>query len=180
MGFIKYAGNAVADSDRGRGARASLKGTNKRFYWSKRREARFLDHLAASGDVAAAAAAVNATPARLHQLRRADPGFAAAWREALLAGYEILEARLVGLALRGRDGAIDTELALKLLGRREPGTARAKSGVQVRRVSEAALEKALGERLDALARPDADLSSTRDSEATPAHGADEDDRAPGA
>ena len=70
----------------------------------------------------------------LYALRRADPGFLAAWQDALEAGYTMLETKLVGHALAGGGsvitngataeiGPIDVALALQLLGFHKGGVA---------------------------------------------------------
>lgn len=109
----------------------------------------FLDHLAATCDINAAAATIKVDPESVHGLRRSDPAFGAAWGEALAAGYEMLETRLVGHALAGggreiagatgRAGPIDAELALRLLsehrGTATGATGRARRGGATARVA---------------------------------------------
>ena len=100
--------------------------------WSKKLKAAFLDHLAATCNVKESAEAIGVEPKSIYILRRRDPAFAAAWAEALQAGYEMLETQLVGHALSGGGartitnggdagsgddvGGIDVDLALRLLG----------------------------------------------------------------
>ncbi|HEX8485407.1 hypothetical protein [Sphingomonas sp.] len=99
-----------------------------RVQWSPERKAAFLDHLAATCNVSASAAVVGVPATAIYPLRRRDADFAAAWGEALISGYEMLETQLVGHALNGGGarettngdvtptGTIDVDLALKLLG----------------------------------------------------------------
>ena len=110
------------------GAQRGVKAGCARVPWSKARKATFLDHLAATCNVSAAAEAAGVLTGSVYQLRRRDAGFRAGWGEALQAGYEMLELQLVGHALAGggtrsitngdvaNTGAIDVDLALKLLG----------------------------------------------------------------
>lgn len=99
----------------------------KKVRWSHTKKAMFLDHLAATCNVTEAAAVIGVDLRSLYALRRADPGFFAAWHDALQAGYAMLETKLVGHALAGGGsvitngatdaiGPIDVGLALQLLG----------------------------------------------------------------
>jgi hypothetical protein len=69
--------------------------------WTKKKRAVFLDELAGTCNVRAAAAAAEVTPQSFYRLRRKDPAFAEEWHEALLAGYEMLETELLGHLLSG-------------------------------------------------------------------------------
>lgn len=73
--------------------------------WTKAKRQTFLDHLAAACNVTASAKAAGMKARGVHQLRQRDPAFAALWREALDAGYEVVEERLLCHALRGSDAA---------------------------------------------------------------------------
>lgn len=75
--------------------------------WNRRMKTVFLDHLAATCNVCEAARAIGVDPASVYYLRRSDPGFAAAWSEALELGYEMLETQVVGHALAGGGRAIE-------------------------------------------------------------------------
>jgi hypothetical protein len=75
--------------------------------WSKKKRAIFLDELAGTCNVRASAIAAGVTPASVYRLRRKDPGFAGEWREALLAGYEMLETELLGHLLSGKTGPLE-------------------------------------------------------------------------
>lgn len=72
---------------------------------TKPRRAEFLDHLAATCNVRAAAAAAGVDPIVAHRRRRSDPTFAAAWDGAIEAGYQMLETWLIGCALVSSGGA---------------------------------------------------------------------------
>ena len=96
--------------------------------WTQRMKADFLDHLAATCNVKASAAAIGVDPVSVYNLRRHDLEFHEQWEQALSCGYQLLETQLVGHALAG-DGARDiangdpahpvtVELALKLLAAR--------------------------------------------------------------
>lgn len=69
-----------------------------RRFTAKSRDA-FLDHLAETAHVGAACAAAGFSTQTAHSRRRLDPTFAQAWRTALLAGYDRIEAALIRKAL---------------------------------------------------------------------------------
>lgn len=87
------------------GSSASAEGERKRacwrVKWTPKMKGEFLDHLAATCNVRAAAREIGVHPRSVYNLRRKDPAFTRAWGEALLLGYEMLETRLVGCALAG-------------------------------------------------------------------------------
>lgn len=102
--------------------------------WSQRMKADFLDHLAATCNVKASAAAIGVDPVSVYNLRRNDREFLDQWEQALTCGYQLLETQLVGHALAGdpsRDltngdparAPVTVELALKLLQARRTGRA---------------------------------------------------------
>ena len=66
--------------------------------WSDRAEGRFLDCLAQTCNVTAAAAAAGFSTTAVYRRRARWPGFAAQWDRAIDTGYARLEARLVALA----------------------------------------------------------------------------------
>lgn len=70
-----------------------------RVRWTKMAKIAFLDELAATCNVTAAAKAIGVEALAMHRKRRSDPAFAAAWARAVDAGYQLLETRLVGCAL---------------------------------------------------------------------------------
>ncbi len=134
--------------------------------WTAARKAGFLDHLAATCNITDAAAAVGARPESVYSLRRRDGAFAAAWTEALAAGYEMLETRLVGHALAGGGqsitngttptiGAIDRDVAMWLLNFRQAellGTPRRRGGRPRRVASAEETDAAILKKLAAIAR----------------------------
>ncbi|MCW3847866.1 hypothetical protein OF829_11500 [Sphingomonas sp. LB-2] len=63
--------------------------------WTDQAEKLFLDHLAASCNVTASAAAAGFSTVAIYNRRRADPGFAARWDAALDQGYARIEMLLV-------------------------------------------------------------------------------------
>lgn len=100
--------------------------------WTKKARRSFLDHLAATCNVTASAAAAGLHWSGAYALRGRDPEFAEQWRAALETGYARLEAMLMQRAARGSDdeepgegpgpdqpppdpARMDTELALNLL-----------------------------------------------------------------
>lgn len=56
----------------------------------------FLQALARTSNVAAAAASAGVAASRAYKVRREEPAFAARWREALSEGYEHLEFEVLG------------------------------------------------------------------------------------
>lgn len=76
----------------------------------------FLQALAQTSNVTAAAAAVGACTGRVYKARRLEPDFAAAWRAALFEGYQNLEMEVLGY-LRAPDPArkLDIPGAIRLL-----------------------------------------------------------------
>jgi len=138
--------------------------------FTKEKRQVFLDHLAGCCNVTRAAAAAGISATAVYKCRQRDPGFAAAFGEALDTGYAALEAMLLERAARGgryeagADAAdapgpetVDSELGLRLLALHARGTAprKDKGGRPPTRVSEAELNEAilhklalLGHRLD--------------------------------
>ncbi len=96
-----------------------------RVRWTRRMHEDFFEALAATCHVQQAAAAIGVKLGSVYYQRRIDPGFAAGWRDALAHGYEILETRVVGHALRGGGTEltgsdpdyppVDIDLAMRLL-----------------------------------------------------------------
>lgn len=135
----------------------------KRVRWTKAMCADFFDTLAETCNVAVSAEAAGVRPQSVYYRRRVNADFAAAWREALIAGYETLETRLVGLALarldgsaaatidNGPHGAIDTDLALRMLTQHRNALGGKVRGGHppLRRVTPAEAARALMARLDA-------------------------------
>jgi hypothetical protein len=71
--------------------------------WTVKRRQRFIDMLAGTCNVRMAADAAGVQTGSAYRLRRTDPAFDAAWREALVLGYERLETALLERALRSVD-----------------------------------------------------------------------------
>ena len=92
---------------------------------------RFLAELAATAHVGLACAAIGVTHTAVYTRRERDPVFARAWRVALLAGYDRIEAALIRYALGEGDhapvvnagcetptaGQLDVSVAMMLLDR---------------------------------------------------------------
>ncbi len=66
--------------------------------WSAGAEAVFLEELAATANVTAAAEACGFSDTAIYKRRLRDPGFAAAWADALAHGYTRIEAMLIETA----------------------------------------------------------------------------------
>ena len=113
----------------GEGAKAARRVARgwKRVRWTAQMRETFFDTLAETCNIMASAEAAGVKSQSVYELRRKDAAFAEAWREALVCGYEVLETRLVGLAIElatiggvpeldnGPHGRIDTDLALRML-----------------------------------------------------------------
>lgn len=88
-----------------------IRSTGKR--WTDAAEGMFLDHLAATCNVAASAAAAGFSRTAVNARRRRDPGFAQRWQAALEIGYSRIEALLLRRAEEALEGwAPDTELPI--------------------------------------------------------------------
>jgi hypothetical protein len=114
----------------------------------------FLDHLAATGSVEAAAGAVAIAPLQAYAACRTDAGFAQGWRAALRVGYDRLEAMLIertGAMLAGEaSGPLETPdvlFALRLIERQReteaPEGKRSRSGAGAADKTDAAILKRL-------------------------------------
>ncbi|KPL68924.1 hypothetical protein SZ64_12940 [Erythrobacter sp. SG61-1L] len=78
----------------------------------------FLDTLAETSNVSAAARAAGIDPSRAYKVRRAEPDFRAQWGVALLEGYDHLEMETLHRLRMGTgkdDPKFDTANALRLL-----------------------------------------------------------------
>lgn len=134
----------------------------KRVRWSRRMREEFLDALAGSCNIKASAAAVGVEPESVYYLKRNDARFAEEWSKALACGYEVLETRLVGLALAGEgrtvdngvEGPIDKELALKLLGTHRDAMLRKPraGGPPIRRATSEETDAAILARIEKIER----------------------------
>lgn len=130
---------------------------------------RFLEALAGSCNVTAAAAASGFTPSTAYKLRQADPAFAAAWQEALEIGYARLEMALLERAIQtieilGDDapdapppvGAMTVAQAMDLMNKHRAsvvgGRAKAGRGARRRRPTPDETDAELLRRIDAIER----------------------------
>ncbi|NII57318.1 hypothetical protein [Sphingomonas aerolata] len=145
--------------------------------WTPAKRAAFLEHLAATCNIAASARAVGMAPRGAHALKARDAVFAADWAGAIEAAYETLEVRLLAYALgevegeseaeseaeadgdaeaESRGAHFDPRVAVQALGFRKRGGAAggaaggSGAGTLRKRVSLAELEAVLVARLDAL------------------------------
>jgi len=142
--------------------------------WTPAKRAAFLEHLAATCNIAASARAVGMAPRGAHALKARDAVFAADWAGAIEAAYETLEVRLLAYALGEVEGEAEAEseaeadgdaeaelrgahfdprVAVQALGFRKRGgmsSGGAGAGTLCKRVSLAELEAVLVARLDAL------------------------------
>jgi hypothetical protein len=78
----------------------------------------FLDTLADTSNVTAAARIAGINPARAYKVRRTEPGFARLWTAALIEGYENLELETLNRLRHGTDAGgpkFDVGAALRLL-----------------------------------------------------------------
>lgn len=120
-------------------------------------QGKFLDQLAGSANIVAAAEAAALSVEQIWKLRRSDSRFAGEWREAMEAALDMVEMRLIGRVLAGRavkGGAVDVELALRVLGQYRFGTkapAKAKPSAPARATREET-DKAILKKLTALER----------------------------
>ena len=89
-------------------------------WWTPEVEAAFLDHLAASCNVAWSAAQTGFSAVTVYNHRRTDPAFARRWQDALDDGYIRLETELLGTAVGYVERLrADDELPLKHMSVRE-------------------------------------------------------------
>ncbi|MEG8047548.1 hypothetical protein QP175_16030 [Sphingomonas aerolata] len=77
--------------------------------WTPAKRAAFLEHLAATCNIAASARAVGMAPRGAHALKARDAVFAADWARAIEAAYETLEVRLLAYALGEVEGESERE-----------------------------------------------------------------------
>jgi hypothetical protein len=93
---------AAAVPPAGRGVRAAKDGKTQvirtRQFWTPRAEATFLEELASTANVTAAAQAAGFSTTAVYKRRMRDAGFAAAWAEAIEQGYARIEAMLIARA----------------------------------------------------------------------------------
>ncbi len=151
------------------------KGTNRRLQkrklpahaWTDAQESAFLDMLAATCNVQQSCRHAGVDYRSAYRRRRQQPGFAAAWRAAILTGYERLEEQLLAQLAAPHPfeedgiervppaaGPFDARLAMDLL-RLHRATVENREQTprgRVVRVSREEAEAALNKKLDALAR----------------------------
>lgn len=72
--------------------------------WTEAKRRVFLDHLAATCNVRASAAAAGMGEHSAYALRRRDAGFAEQWQAAVATGYAAIEAMLMARAMCGANG----------------------------------------------------------------------------
>jgi hypothetical protein len=117
---------------------------------------RFLDELAESSNVAAAAAVADIPVGTVYRLRRTDPDFARRWYAALAEGYDNLEMELLA-HLRGSQGEggsdspkrkFDTATVLRCLTAHRESVAREKGRRTL--AHEVATIEAINAKIDAL------------------------------
>lgn len=93
--------------------------------WTDLKKAKFLDHLASSGNVTASAAVIGVRVSAVYALRRRDTAFARDWQVAIESGYQLLETLVLGHVLSGAARAagiatphgatLDMDAALRVL-----------------------------------------------------------------
>lgn len=139
--------------------------------WTKQKRVDFLDQLAGTCNIRAAAGAVGMTPPSVYHLRRKDEDFAEEWHKALLVGYEILETELLGHVLAGggdrierADGStIDVEQAIRLLGlHRNNMQGKWRGGPPLKRARPEDTDAAILKKLDAIDRARARAAAEHD------------------
>lgn len=135
-------------------ARAGHPGPKRRH--SRDRVGRFLDELAASSNVSAAATASGLSLGAAYALRRTDPEFAKRWYAALAEGYDNLEMELLAHLRGGSDAAgasdgarkFDTAAALRCLAAHRDSVAREKGRAAL--ADEVVTIASINARIDAL------------------------------
>jgi hypothetical protein len=146
---------AAWDAIRKVGVRATP--TFRNSHRDKRRIERFLAELAATSNVAAAAAAAELAVGNVYRLRRTDPAFAKRWYAALAEGYDNLEMELL-LHLRSGDATealgdgpkrkFDVATALRCLTAHRESVAREKGRRTL--ADEVATIAAINQKIDAM------------------------------
>lgn len=95
----------------------------------------FLEALAETSNVTAAAQAAGIPSSRAYRTRRQDPAFARAWHAAVLEGYEYLEMETLHRLRMGTgkdDPKFDIANALRILALHKDSVAQARAGREVR------------------------------------------------
>ncbi len=118
---------------------------------------RFLDELAETSNVAAAAAVADLPVSRIYRLRRSDADFARRWYAALAEGYDNLEMELLAHLRSGSEGGapspsgkgkFDTAAALRCLTAHRESVAREKGRRTL--AEEAATIASINAKIDAM------------------------------
>lgn len=116
---------------------------------------RFIEQLAETSNVAAAAAIADLPTSKVYQLRRTSPDFARRWYAALAEGYDNLEMELLAHLRAGEDGGpaegrrkFDTAAALRCLTAHRESVAREKGRRTL--AEEAATIAAINAKIDAM------------------------------
>ncbi len=135
--------------------------------WTDEQESAFLDMLAATCNVVRSCRHAAVDHRSAYRRRRQNPGFAAAWRAAILTGYERLEEQLLAQLATPHafeeegierepvpTGPFDPKLAMDLLRLHRSTVENRKATPRgpVIRVSREEAEAALNKKLDALAK----------------------------
>ena len=118
--------------------------------------ARFIEELAETSNVAAAAAVADVPVSRVYRLRRSDPDFARQWYGALAEGYDNLEMELLAHLRRGESAEpadtpkrkFDIAAALRCLTAHRENVAREKARRTL--AEEVATIAAINAKIDAL------------------------------
>lgn len=127
----------------------------------------FLAALAETSNVTAAAAAAGVNTSRPYGLKRSQPDFARAWREALCEGYDNLELELLHRLRFGEpkdsDAKFDNANALRLLSQHRETVARQRAireNADIAEVRASIQTKLLAMRDQVVARRKADAAAT--------------------
>jgi hypothetical protein len=126
----------------------------------------FLDTLAETSNVSAAARKAGVNPSRAYKVRREEPGFAAKWGDALLEGYKHLEMETLhrlrmGVDSGKEDRKFDIANALRLLTLHRETVAREKA---VRgHMDEDEVLASLNAKIDAMRACEAELNKGTDA-----------------
>jgi hypothetical protein len=107
---------AATSGPTGEAARSVKVRTGGRVRWTKELEGLFLDHLSATGNVTAAARAIGVSRHNVHYRHRTNAAFADAWDQALVAGYQTVEALMLEHLLN--PDTFDWEKALRMMTQR--------------------------------------------------------------
>jgi hypothetical protein len=81
----------------------------KRVRWTAGLVGMFMDHIAATGNIAAAARLIGIHPAQCYHRLRTDTGFSEAWQAAIVAGHQTVEIGLIGHVLSGGKAEADAD-----------------------------------------------------------------------